>query len=160
MLTQLQAIDELKHSIRIHMLILGGPSQQLCAFLLKIIDLIEDDKSERRLEETSRLAFSIIEVVGIHTQQAIDSRYEVSRKKEHIMPESVRRKSDSILVAIGEARSTDDMVLAKNHILIAVASALDSLSTFTGSTYPTLFDSTGNRLNNHQPLSDAAEPLK
>ena len=35
-------IGELKHSIRIHVLIMAGPSQQLCAFLVKVIDLVED----------------------------------------------------------------------------------------------------------------------
>jgi hypothetical protein len=153
-------IEELKHSIRIHLLIMAGPSQQLCAYLIKVIDLVEDTDIPRRKTETLQLAFSIVEAVAIHTQQAIDARNQVSKQKNNPMPEAVYRYADELLVVVGQARSHPDKIEAKNSVLAVVGKALDALGTFTGSTYPTVFDSAGNRLNNHEKKqSDAAGPV-
>jgi len=142
-------IAELKHSIRIHLLIMAGPSQQLCAFLVKVIDLVEDTDIKRRKAETLQLSFCIIEAIAVHTQKAIDARYEVSKKKSATMPESVRIYSDEIMIMVGKARSFDDKVAAKNSVLQIIAKAFDALGTFSKCTYPTLFDSSGTKLNNH-----------
>lgn len=141
-------INELKHSIRAHLLIMAGPSQQLCAFLVKTIDLVEDDNAERRQQETMALAFNIIEAVAIHVQQAIDARAKIAREKSNPMPENIRAYSDQILIALGKARGHTDKSAAKTAILAAVGKALDALGTFTGAVYPTLFDIGGNKLNN------------
>lgn len=141
-------INELKHSIKIHLLIMSGPSQQLCVFLMKLIDLIEDTDIDRVNAETAQLSFSIIESVAIHIQNAIDTRYS-SSKDDNKMPEHIRRHADEIIVAVGKSRSHMNKIEAKNSVLSAVAKALDALSSFTGAVYPTLFDSAGNQLNNN-----------
>lgn len=156
-------IGELKHSIRIHLLIMAGPSQQLCAFLVKVIDLVEDTDIPRRQAETLQLSFNITEAIAIHVQQAIDARDKVSKQKGNPMPENIRKHADEIMIAVGRARSHMDKVEAKNSVLQAVAKALDALGSFTKAVYPTLFDSAGNKLNNlEKSTSDvvtAAGPL-
>jgi hypothetical protein len=138
---------ELKHSIKIHMLIMAGPSQQLCAFLIKTIDLLEDEDQDRKQQETLQLAFNIIEAVAIHVQQSIDSRAKQAKEKSNPMPEHIRINSDNILITLGRARGHDDKRAAKNAILASIAKALDDLSTFTGSGYPVIFDADGNILS-------------
>jgi hypothetical protein len=154
-------IIELKHSIRIHLLIMAGPSQQLCAFLVKLIDLVEDIDIPRRKTEALQLAFSITEAIALHVQQAIDARDRLSKQTDQNMPESVRRHADEIMIAVGKARGHTNKIEAKNSILVAVGKALDALESFTKGVYPTIFDSAGNRLNNHQkrPANIAAGPI-
>lgn len=152
-------VNELKHSIKAHLLINGGPSQQLCAFLVKVIDLVEDDNQGRKKEETKALAFNIIEAVGLHVQQAIDARHQVAQKSNVGMPDNIRKHSDEILIAIGKARGFDDKSKAKTCILSAVGKALDALGTFTKAVYPTLFDIDGNKLNNHEVKGGEAQPV-
>ena len=153
-------IEELKHSIRIHLLIMAGPSQQLCAFLIKVIDLVEDEDLPRRKAETLGLAFNIVEAIAIHTQQAIDARNVVSKEKNAPMPASVRQHADEIMIVVGKARSHPDKVEAKNSVLAVVGKALDALGSFTGAIYPTIFDSARNKLNNHdKKQSDVAGPV-
>lgn len=155
------AINELKHSIRVHLLIMAGPSQQLCAFLVKTIDLIEDSDLDRKQQETIQLSFNIIEAVAIHVQQAIDARAKIAKEKSNPMPENVRAYSDQILIALGKARGHTDKSAAKTSILASVGKALDALGTFTGAVYPTLFDIGGNKLNNFDTdPSEKAGPLE
>ena len=153
-------IGELKHSIRIHLMIMAGPSQQLCVFLVKVIDLVEDTDIVRRKSETLQLAFSIIEAIAVHTQHAIDTRTKVAKEKGIPMPENVRKHADEIMIAVGKARSHSNKIEAKNSILQTIAKALDALGSFTTAVYPTLFDSAGNKLNNFdKSASDIAGPL-
>jgi len=153
-------IGELKHSIRIHLMIMAGPSQQLCVFLVKVIDLVEDTDIVRRKSETLQLAFNIIEAIAIHTQHAIDTRAKVAKEKGISMPENVRKHADEIMIAVGRARSHSNKIEAKNSILQTVAKAFDALGSFTMAVYPTLFDSAGNKLNNFdKSVLDVAGPL-
>lgn len=154
-------IGELKHSIRIHLLIMAGPSKQLCAFLVKTIDLVEDTDIVRRKTETLQLAFAMTEAIAIHVQQGIDARDKVAKDKGNPMPENVRKQADEIMIAVGRARSHPNKVEAKNAILQAIAKSLDSLSSFTKALYPTIFDSAGNKLNNldKDAASGSAGPL-
>lgn len=154
-----QEVNELKHSIKAHLLINGGPSQQLCAFLVKVIDLVEDSDQGRKKSETLSLAFSVVEAVGLHVQQAIDARHQVSQKSNQVMPDNIRKHSDEILIAIGKARGFDDKSKAKTCILSAVGKSLDALGTFTKAIYPTLFDIDGNKLNNHGVKAGEAQAV-
>ena len=96
-----EEIRELKHSIRIHLLIMAGPSPQLCAFLVKTVDFIEDTDFDRRRNEMLALSFHIVEAVGIHIQKSIDVR----AAKMPEMPEYVKHRGDEILVIIGKSWS-------------------------------------------------------
>lgn len=154
-------ITELKHSIKIHLLIMAGPSQQLCAFLVKTIDLIEDNDQQRKEQETLQLAFNIIEAVALHVQQAIDARSKIALQKNNPMPENVRAFSDQILISLGNTRSHPNKSDAKTALLSSIGQALDSLSSFTGAVYPSLYDINGNRLNNKELTStQPAGPVK
>ena len=151
-----EEIRELKHSVRIHLLIMAGPSPQLCAFLVKTIDFIEDVDIDRCRNEMLALSFHIVEAIGIHIQRSIDVR----AAKVSGMPEHVKRRSDEILVIIGKSRGISDKIAAKNAVLRAMAEALDALGSFMKTTYPTIFDSKGNQLNNFEAAAGAvAQPL-
>lgn len=139
-----EEMRELKHSIRMHLLIMAGPSPQLCAFLVKTIDFIEDVDLDRRRTEMLALSFYIIEAIGIYIQKSIDVR----AAKMPEMPEHVKHRGDEILVIIGKSRGIPDKIAAKNAVLRTVAEALDALGSFMKTTYPTMFDSKGNPLNN------------
>lgn len=154
-------ITELKHSIKIHLLIMAGPSQQLCAFLVKTIDLIEDDDQQRKQQETLQLAFNIVEAVALHVQQAIDARAKVAQQKNNPMPENVRAFSDKILISLGNTRSHQEKSEAKTVLLASIGQALDALSSFTGAVYPSIYDINGNKLNNKElTSSEPAGPVK
>lgn len=152
-------ITELKHSIRIHLLVMAGPSQQLCAFLVKVIDLVEDEDLPRRKAETLQLAFNVTEGIAKHVQEAIDARDRVAKQTGKPMPENVRRHADEIMIAVGKARSHPNRIEAKNSVLAAIGKGLDALGTFTTATYPTIFDSAGNKLNNHEKKDATAGPV-
>ena len=154
-------ITELKHSIKIHLLIMAGPSQQLCAFLVKTIDLIEDNDQQRKEQETLQLAFNVIEAVALHVQQAIDARAKIALHKNNPMPENVRVCSDQILISLGNTRSNKNKSEAKTALLTSIGQALDLLSSFTGAIYPTIYDINGNKLNNRDLTStQPAGPVK
>jgi hypothetical protein len=142
----MSAIQELKHSIEIHIMIMGGPSPELAVFLLKIIDFLEDDDQERLDKEMNYLAFAIVEAIAIHVQKHIDKRRDEIRKRGGDFPEAVAKKNGDILIAIGKARHIEDKVEAKIFVLQAIADALRELSTVTKSTYPTITNSYGKSL--------------
>lgn len=139
-------LEELKHSIRMHLVIMQGPTPQLAVFLIKIIDFLEDNDNVRRREEMAKLAFAIVEAIAIHVQQSIDGRAQQAAAKGQQFPTGIQHKSDNLLVVVGKSRSLPDKITAKNALLRETAEALRSLSTFTKAKYPDLTDSAGNIL--------------
>ena len=131
-------VEELKHAVRTHIVIMNGVSDQLCAYLLKLIDFLTDANEERKNKEISHLAYSITESSALYVTGIIDSyvsRYESEGKE---FPSDVKRHADNVLVEIGKWRSSSDKIAAKNNVLAAVARTLDAFALETGTQYPKL----------------------
>lgn len=139
-------LEELKHSIRIHLLINQGPTPQLAVFLVKLVDFLEDPDPTRKKTEMGRLVFSLVESVAIHIQQSIDARAQQAAAKGHQFPKHIQDKSDHLLVVLGKSRGLPDKLAAKSALLKEIAEALRSLSTYTKARYPDITDIAGNIL--------------
>jgi hypothetical protein len=139
-------LEELKHSIRTHLVIMQGPSPQLTVFLVKLIDFLEDKDDTRRKSEMAKLAFAIVESVALFVQQSIDQRATQAAAKGDQFPASIQNKGDNLLVVIGKARQLPDKIAAKSALLKEIAEALRSLSTYTKARYPDMTDVMGNIL--------------
>lgn len=139
-------LDELKHSIRIHLIIMNGPTQQLCSMLLKLPDILGDADSARRNKEVIELAYLIIEGVALYVQRSIDERAERANNQGQMFPQAAKLCGDNILVMIGSHRSSSDKMAGKLAVLKSVADALRGLSVFTKAIYPDIYDSNGVQL--------------
>lgn len=115
---------------------------------MKVIDFLEDDNIEHREAEMLSIAFLIVESIAIHIQQAISDSFVKHSSLGNPMPEEVRQHADKIMIVVGNSRNYNDKIEAKNNILAAIGKAFDSLSSFTGTIYPTIYDSNNNKLNN------------
>ena len=141
-----QLIEELKHSIRTHIIIMNGVSDQLCAYLLKLIDFMTDNDTARRDKEVAHLSYSIVEAASLYISGTIDSFADKYSGEGKEFPEDVKQKSDSVLIEIGKWRSSQDKISAKNAVLAAAASTLNAFSASTGTQYPQLVDINGTPL--------------
>jgi hypothetical protein len=139
-------LEELKHSIKIHLIIMNGPSAQLAVFLVKLIDFLEDIDPHRRQAEMGKLAFAVVEAVALHVQQSIDTRAQQAQAKGNEFPNQIQAKSDNLLIIVGKSRNLPDKILAKNAVLKEIAEALRALTTYTKVKYPEIADRAGNIL--------------
>lgn len=139
-------LEELKHSIRIHLMVMGGATSQLAVFLVKLIDLIEDADPVRKNEETAKLAFALVEATALHVQQSVDARAAQAITRRQPFPTSLQAKSDNLLIIIGKSRGLPDKIVAKNAVLKEVAETLRALSNYTKARYPDMTDVSGNIL--------------
>lgn len=139
-------LEELKHSIRIHLLIMQAPTPQLAVFLVKLVDFLEDTDPARKRAEMAKLMFSIVEAVALHVQQSIDARAQQAGAKGHQFPKQIQDKSDHLLVVLGKSRGLPDKIAAKSALLKEIAEALRGLSTYTKAKYPDITDIAGNIL--------------
>lgn len=140
------ALNELKHSIRTHLLIMAGPTQQLCAFLIKVVDFMEDTDAERKLTEMEALSFNIIEGMALYVQRSIDERVEKAKAAGTPFPDAVQQASDEIIVMVGKTRNHVDKNQAKYAVLQTVGAALKTLGGVTKVQYPQFTDCSGNVL--------------
>lgn len=136
-------LEELKHSLRMHLHIMQGPSPELAVFLVKLIDFIEDTDAERRKAEMAKLAYTIVEAIALHVQRSVDARVEQATSQNKHFPENIRLKSDHLLVVIGKNRNLPDRFVAKRAVLIEVADCLRALTEYTRSQYPQMTDLQG-----------------
>lgn len=136
-------IEELKHSIRTHILLMNGVNDQLGAFLLKLIDFLTDTDEVRRLNEISQLAYTIAEAASIYVSGVIDSHIQKFESESRDVNEALKDANDDILVQIGKWRSKSDKMSAKYAVLKALASALMLFSSETGIQYPQITDVNG-----------------
>lgn len=141
-----QMLEELKHSILLHRILMGGSSKQLAAYLVKLIDFLEDPDHAHRDAEMGRLAFSMVEGLAVFVQQSIDDRAQRALAQNITFPSRIKQAGDNLLVVIGRTRSAADSIEAKNAVLRAIANALRELSVFTKATYPTITTSTRQEL--------------
>lgn len=138
-----KSLEELKHSIRLHALMMNGPSQTLCAYLIKLIDILEDSDVERRNKELNILSYSIVEGMALFVQSSVDQRIEKAKASGIAVQDSVRISSDAIIIAIGQSRGLADKIQAKSNVLKVVSDALKALSVLTKAVYPEITDVNG-----------------
>lgn len=136
-------LDELKHSIRLYLLVMNGPTQQLCLYLLKCVDFIDDteaikEKYASTSQEMFNLSYSIIEGMSVYIHRHIDDLL-----KENKLPKKIQPEADEILIMIGKTRSLDDKVAAKDALLSSVAKALRAVTNTNGTKYPQITNSNG-----------------
>lgn len=139
-------LDELKHSIRVHTLVMQGPTPELAVYLIKVIDFLEDQDQIRRNAEMAHLAYRLVESTALHIQRSIDDRLRKLASEGKPIPQQVQVKGDHLLVVVGQTRSLPDRILAKVTVLREVADCLRALATYTGSKYPDITDTAGNVL--------------
>lgn len=138
-----KALHELKHSIRLYLLVMNGPTQQLCLYLLKCVDFIDEDdavkeKHANTEKEMFDLSYSIIEGMSVYVHRHIDDLF-----KENKLPKNIQQDVDEILIMIGKTRSLDDKSVAKDALLSSVAKALRCVSNANGTKYPNITNSSG-----------------
>ena len=143
------ALDELKHSIKVHMILSAKPTEQLCVFLLKVVDAFETNDKEVRDSEMANLSFTIVEGIATFIHKSIDERIQKSKAIKSPFPQAVSHQCDEILILIGKGRQVisdvnstfKDKQNAKNVVLKGIANALRALATQTKAVYPDLYDS-------------------
>jgi hypothetical protein len=136
--SRIQAVEELKHAIRTHVVLMNGVSDQLGAYLLKLIDFLTDNNEDRRIKEIGQLAYNISEAVSLYVSGIIDSHINRNEAEKRPVSEDLKRQNDEVLVEIGKWRSNADKLAAKNAVLAAMAKALNMFSIETGMQYPQL----------------------
>lgn len=133
-------LEELKHSVHMHVALMNGPSQQLAAFLVKVLDFLEDPDEDRCNSEMAELAFIIVESLAVFVQQSIDDRARKATSQGTEFPTRIKQAGDNLLIVVGQTRGHENKIEAKNVVLRTIASALRELSTFTKAKYPTITD--------------------
>jgi len=156
--TLAETLAELKHSVYTHVTLQAGPSPQLSAFLVKLLDTTDDlcgiidGKQDREValkrinEECALLAFHVIEALAVWLQRVVDDRKAKARSRGENFPENVQHCSDGLMVLVGRTRSFPDKLAAKNAVLRGIAEVLRALQTYTKSTYPEIRDVKNNLL--------------
>lgn len=141
-------LNELKHSIKTHLMVMAGPTPQLAVFLLKTIDWFDDEPHRivpvgqpNRFVEMASLAFTIVEAIGLYVHASVNKRSEQAKQNQQTFPPRITQASDNILVVIGKCRGLEDKIAAKNAVLGAVSASLKELALFTKSKYPIITDS-------------------
>lgn len=139
-------LEELKHSVQMHVILMNGMTKQLGQFLLKTLDFVEDTNFVRRDKEIAKLSYVIVESLAVFVHQSIDDRAQKAEQQGLNFPTRVRQAGDNLLVVIGKTRSSTDMINSKNIVLRAIADALRELSGYTKAKYPDITDSQRNEL--------------
>lgn len=133
-------LDELKHSVRVYLLITRSPSPQLATFLLKVLDFVDDPDPARRDAEIAKLSLHI----------AVGTVFIVHKMMEHVMEstkdDSLRVQSDELLVAVAKTRQIDDPIVAKSVLLVQLAAAMRILGGKAKVNLPSILDCDGKPL--------------
>lgn len=116
-----EALKELKHSVYTHLLLQGGPNPQLCVFLSKLLDIMDDmniaiinktASPERAEQEILDLSFHIIESLVIWLTSSLDDKK---------TPPHVGDKLQNLLLLVSRSRKFPDRIAAKNIVLRGLA---------------------------------------
>ena len=128
------AIQELKHSIKLHLSMAGGPSAELCMYTLKLIDFLDEDPSD---EEIADLSYSILKSVAIKIGDTIEKYAEVDLQ----FPSATLKQAQ---VLKGRQSFTGE---GGNELLLAeISKSLDMLKEYTKIEYPPIRDVSGKGL--------------
>lgn len=141
-----QSIKELKHSVKFHLAMAGGPSAGLCMYMLKSVDIIDnmaDNAISKADEEMMLIASEIVKSIAENVTDTIDKYASENQLSEEIikaglvLSESIKQDFDML-----PARQID----YKNLLLSQISVALQNLSDHTDIKYPSITDSDGNKL--------------
>jgi len=123
-------LNDLQHSVYTHVMIQGGPNPQLCVFLTKLLDFMDDlyaaNQSSTDMDariasveaEVKALAFNIIESLAIWLATSVDD----PKFSDHL-----QHQGRQLLILVAEARKLPDKLIAKDVVLRAIASMIRSL---------------------------------
>ena len=133
-----ESIQELKHSIKLHMSMAGGPSAELCIYTLKLIDFLDEDPSD---EEIMDLSYSILKSVATKIGDAVEKYADADPQFPF-----ATLKQGQVLKGWG-LKAVKLSSLAKgggNKSLSAeIAKTLDMLKEYTKIEYPPIRDISG-----------------
>lgn len=134
-------MQELKHSIKLHLSMAGGPSAELCMYTLKLIDFLDEDPSD---EEIADLSYSILKSVALKIGDTVEKYAEADPQ----FPSATLKKGQ-VLKGWG-SQTVKLSSLAKgdgNELLLAeIAKMLDMLKEYTKIEYPPIRDVSGKGL--------------
>ena len=176
-------MDELKHSIKIYLLFFGDTTKMLASYLLKVIDLIEDKDEDRKELEAADISLSLImNIAGLLIHNAADcikwhkqEAFNMIRQHTHKATGSVEElehayynlsrtyhRVDFLFKAkhCAENKGPRIRIIKKKELLVGMAFVLDKISALTGVTYPTIFTSDHERLNNLNITQEELESMK
>lgn len=132
------AIAKLKSAIRTHMIVYNGPSQQLAAFMIKVIDFIEDDDEYRKTTEINNLSYIILESAAFYLVNFIHS----NKERSHNLID----QSNELLVSIGKTRNIKGSQDAEQLMLYGIANLLRSMNKQFNVNYPAIKDHLNNTI--------------
>lgn len=143
-------LAELQHSVYTHVMVQGGPSPQLCVFLTKLLDFMNDlyaaaryqertkEYLERVDQEVQALSFHIIESLAVWLATSLDDE----KFQLHL-----RNQGRQLLVLLAKVRQLQDKISAKNVLLRAIADVIRSLKAANPKlAYPDVKDAKNNIL--------------
>ena len=99
-----KSLDELRHSVRLYMILMNGPNAQLAALLLKTLDFIDDEDERRRNDEMAFLSLVIVQAIAIHTERLIDTKKAEVEHKGMNFPSQLKQKGDNLLIEINRTK--------------------------------------------------------
>ena len=129
--------EELKHSIKMHLTVMNGPTPQLAVFLIKIIDFLGDCHDHSHAIE--KLSYAIVEAIALYVHQSIDTSIKRGEIKSSV-------SHDKLILLMAKNRDQTDLGLAKLALLKEVANRYRELAVVTNAKYPILTDCDGNIL--------------
>jgi hypothetical protein len=136
------ALQELKHSIKLHLSMAGGPSAELCTYTLKLIDFLDENPDSKEIAD---LSYFILRSIAINISDVIekyannDSKFSFAILKQG---QVLKIKSDVDI----ENTKFDGVLSIKHDLLVEVAKALDMLKEHTKIEYPPIRDVSGKGL--------------
>lgn len=144
------ALNELQHSVYTHVMVQGGPNPQLCVFLTKLLDFMDDMyaatqnpngapvRLERVETEVKALSFHIIESLAVWLATSLDDE----KFQLHL-----RHQGRQLLVLIAKTKPLPDKIAAKDIILRGIADVIRSLKVANPKiAYPDVKDAKNNVL--------------
>lgn len=123
-------VEELKHSVKLHLDMAGGPSTELCVYLVKIIDFL-NEPDEDHTAEMNKISFAIVGSLSIAVFKSVVKRVNDSEEVSPALLKSAER-----LMELTKDMNPPDPIVAKNLMLDALSDVLVGLNDITGIEYP------------------------
>jgi hypothetical protein len=144
------ALDELQHSVYTHAMIQGGPNPQLCVFLTKLLDFLDDVYAACQYEDSrsARLADVEVEIIALsfHIIESL-AVWLATSVNDDKFPAHLRHQGQQLLILIAKVKQLPDKLAAKDIVLRAIADMIRSLKAANPNiAYPDVKDAKSNIL--------------